>query len=57
MGYWALEQACKQIQEWETQGTALYPIAVNLSAIQFENKHLVKTLQDLIKNTTSGPIT
>lgn len=55
MGYWALEQACKQIQEWETQGTALYPIAVNLSAIQFENKHLVKTLQDLIKKYRIRP--
>lgn len=38
MGYWALEQACQQIQEWERSNTQFYPIAVNLSALQFENK-------------------
>ncbi len=31
MGYWALEQACKQLQIWELEKIELYPIAVNLS--------------------------
>lgn len=29
MGYWALEQACLQIQEWERSNTPFYPVAVN----------------------------
>src|SRR5690606_6470514 len=47
MGYWALEQACKQIQLWEKNNTDFFPIAVNLSAVQFEHKHLLANLQNL----------
>lgn len=49
MGYWALEQACKQIQEWSALNKALCPIAVNLSAVQFEHKPLIETLRRLIE--------
>ncbi len=48
MGYWALEQACKQIHAWEQSGEPFFPIAVNLSAIQFEHKHLFTTLEKLL---------
>lgn len=49
MGYWALEQACKQIQHWVSVGIHFYPIAVNLSALQFENKQLFENLEYLIQ--------
>lgn len=48
MGYWALEQACQQIQKWEQSNSPFYPIAVNLSALQFENKKLFSVLEQLI---------
>lgn len=48
MGYWALEQACIQIKEWTEKNRAFCPIAVNLSAVQFEHKHLIETLRNLI---------
>ena len=48
MGYWALEQACKQIQEWNAQNRPFCPIAVNLSAVQFEHKPLIENLRNLI---------
>lgn len=56
MGYWALEQACLQIQAWERSNTPFYPVAVNLSALQFENKKLFSTLEALLKisNSTSS---
>lgn len=57
MGYWALEQACQQIQEWERSNTQFYPIAVNLSALQFENKKLFSTLEGLLKNIKFSLIT
>ncbi|NNG80904.1 EAL domain-containing protein [Acinetobacter sp. ANC 5378] len=47
MGYWALEQACKQIQIWEQNDSNYFPLAVNLSAVQFEHKHLFSTLERL----------
>jgi len=49
MGYWALEQACIQIREWEEKRFPFCPIAVNLSAVQFEHKHLIETLENLIQ--------
>lgn len=55
MGYWALEQACKQIQLWEQEGDGLFPIAVNLSAVQFEHKHLFKNLEDLFEKYKIDP--
>ncbi|OTG64729.1 bifunctional diguanylate cyclase/phosphodiesterase [Acinetobacter silvestris] len=49
MGYWALEQACMQIQAWTEKRYDFFPIAVNLSAVQFEHKHLIQTLEQLIQ--------
>ncbi|MCU4539594.1 EAL domain-containing protein [Acinetobacter bereziniae] len=49
MGYWALEQACMQIQQWEQKNYAFCPVAVNLSAVQFEHKHLIGNLEKLIQ--------
>ncbi|NUF24602.1 EAL domain-containing protein [Acinetobacter oleivorans] len=55
MGYWALEQACLQIQAWERSNTPFYPVAVNLSALQFENKKLFSTLEALLKKYQIQP--
>lgn len=55
MGYWALEQACKQIQCWEKNNTDFFPIAVNLSAVQFEHKHLLSNLENLFKRYKINP--
>ncbi|MFH7766608.1 EAL domain-containing protein [Acinetobacter sp. BSP-28] len=55
MGYWALEQACKQIQIWEQKGSDYFPLAVNLSAVQFEHKHLFSTLESLFKQYQINP--
>ncbi|MEB6668722.1 EAL domain-containing protein [Acinetobacter vivianii] len=55
MGYWALEQACQQIQKWERNNSAFYPIAVNLSALQFENKKLFSVLEQLLEQYQIQP--
>ncbi|NNH25307.1 putative bifunctional diguanylate cyclase/phosphodiesterase [Acinetobacter terrestris] len=55
MGYWALEQACKQIQIWERNDTNYFPLAVNLSAVQFEHKHLFSTLERLFDKYQINP--
>lgn len=55
MGYWALEKACQQIQKWERSSSPFYPIAVNLSALQFENKKLFSVLEQLLKQYQIQP--
>lgn len=45
LGYWVIEQACKQIQQWKKDNVLLYPVSINLSARQFEHSDLAKTLQ------------
>lgn len=55
MGYWALEQACKQIKIWEECHFNYFPIAVNLSAVQFAHKHLFSTLEGLFQKYQINP--
>jgi EAL domain-containing protein (putative c-di-GMP-specific phosphodiesterase class I) len=49
LGYWVMEQACKQIQLWEQQEQNFYPISINLSAVQVEHKSLIQTLKQYIE--------
>ncbi|WP_216935094.1 MULTISPECIES: bifunctional diguanylate cyclase/phosphodiesterase [unclassified Acinetobacter] len=55
MGYWALELACKQIQKWQHTHAEFFPIAVNLSAVQFEHKQLFSTLEQLFERYKISP--
>ena len=55
MGYWVIEEALKQIQIWEQSGRHYFPIAVNLSAIQFEHKNLFSTLEQLFEKYPINP--
>jgi diguanylate cyclase len=55
MGYWALDQACLQIQSWQQKKYPFCPIAVNLSAVQFEHKALIDTLRSLIAKYKIDP--
>ncbi|MCF8998601.1 EAL domain-containing protein [Acinetobacter nectaris] len=55
IGYWVLDQACKQISLWEKQGLDLYPISINLSALQIEHKNLIQTLEEKITQYEIDP--
>ncbi|WP_212733207.1 putative bifunctional diguanylate cyclase/phosphodiesterase [Terriglobus roseus] len=35
LGQWVLERVCLQIQEWRQIGVPLFPVAVNISGLQF----------------------
>lgn len=43
IGSWVIEQACEQLRIWQAQGAPRVPLAVNVSARQFEGQDL--TLQ------------
>lgn len=55
LGYWVMEQACKQIQEWEAQNLNFYPISINLSAVQVEHKSLISRIKSLIQQYHINP--
>lgn len=45
IGSWVINEACRQLREWHLQGYALWSVAVNLSALQFEQPGLVDTIR------------
>ena len=42
IGEWVMRTACAQIKTWQNAGVMTPPVAVNLSAHQFRQRHLVK---------------
>ncbi len=55
IGEWVLRAACEQIKTWASQGYRPVKIAVNLSARQFHQHDLIKTVSDVLKDCGIGP--
>lgn len=49
IGEQILEIVCKQIKEWQGRGCQCVPIAVNISARQFENADILGTIDKVIE--------
>lgn len=47
IGQWVLREACRQLREWQLASSLRFPVAVNLSAGQFNDKNLVS----IVRNT------
>jgi diguanylate cyclase (GGDEF)-like protein/PAS domain S-box-containing protein len=54
VGEWVLKTACRQIKEWD-RGKPLFPVAVNLSSMQFHHKYLVEMVENTIKEAGVDP--
>ncbi|RMN89410.1 GGDEF domain/EAL domain-containing protein [Pseudomonas coronafaciens pv. coronafaciens] len=48
IGEWVLDEACRQMREWYTQGYPHWRISVNLSALQFCHSGLVTAVADTL---------
>ncbi len=55
MGEWILNTACRQIKLWEAQGLELHPVAVNLSARQFQQQNLIGEISKALEEHQVEP--
>ncbi|HET7201390.1 MAG TPA: EAL domain-containing protein, partial [Burkholderiales bacterium] len=55
VGEWVLRTACAQIKAWQKAGLKVPPIAVNLSARQFEQKNLKDAVHDILSEAKVDP--
>lgn len=55
LGQWVLEEACRQASAWRKEGLIDFPIAVNLSAIQFRKPGLVDTVRQALAQSQLSP--
>jgi diguanylate cyclase (GGDEF)-like protein len=54
LGEWALREACTQAQAWQAHQPGLR-MAVNLSPRQFGQKHLARTIEQVLRDTGLAP--
>ncbi len=55
MGNWVINEACRQLREWHLQGNSDWSVAVNLSALQFEQAGLVETVVNALETHRIPP--
>ena len=55
LGQWVLEEACRQASAWRSEGLIDFPVAVNLSAIQFRKPGLVATVRAALDASQLSP--
>lgn len=55
IGEWVLREACRQNKEWQQAGLRALRVAVNLSARQFRQQDLVKTVCDILLEADLDP--
>jgi len=55
IGEWVMRRACRQIVEWQAQGLAPVPLAVNLSPRQFMSRGLIESIRQVLDETGIDP--
>jgi len=55
LGAWVLEAVCKQIQDWQRRGVALVPIALNISAQQYQDEGFVELVANKLQQYDIAP--
>lgn len=56
IGYWVLERSCKQLKSWESDPVLCkMHLAVNISPVQFHQKHFVDQVKAVLQSTGADP--
>jgi EAL domain-containing protein (putative c-di-GMP-specific phosphodiesterase class I) len=55
IGKWVLRKACKQNKVWQMEGLDPVPIAVNISARQFQDDHFVQSVIEALEEVGLDP--
>jgi len=55
IGRWVLHEACRQIQAWIDAGLPAMPVAVNISAVEFQSKEFLERVRAILKETRLNP--
>jgi diguanylate cyclase (GGDEF)-like protein/PAS domain S-box-containing protein len=56
VGEWVISEVCRQIQAWQRAGLAVPPVAVNLSARQFQQKDLETSVRRILREAGVDPL-
>ena len=51
IGEWVLREACRQNRAWQDEGLSAITVAVNLSAMQFNQRNLTKMIAGVLEET------
>lgn len=49
IGEWVLDEACRQLKEWENRGFPRVKVSVNASARQFRDSNFSRKVEDILK--------
>lgn len=55
VGLWVLETACRTLKDWQQTGLRVPPIAINLSARQFQDSTLDRRMREIIEAAGVSP--
>jgi diguanylate cyclase (GGDEF)-like protein/PAS domain S-box-containing protein len=55
VGEWVLRTVCEQLKRWKDEGIAPRPVAVNLSARQFQHQYLMLMIEQILRETGVAP--
>jgi EAL domain-containing protein (putative c-di-GMP-specific phosphodiesterase class I) len=55
IGRWVLHEACKQAQTWIDAGLPPLPVAVNISALEFQSKDFLESVRAILNKTRLNP--
>ncbi|MFO7831446.1 MAG: EAL domain-containing protein [Desulfuromonadaceae bacterium] len=57
IGAWVVDEACRQIGKWQSEGYPELQVAVNVSPYQLQNKHLAQDILDTLMRHNLAPRT
>jgi diguanylate cyclase (GGDEF)-like protein len=57
LGEWVIRTACQQSKLWQAQGLGHFPIAINFSVKQLQDRNLIDTICTILAETNVDPAT